>query len=108
MLKELSGIGVPVVGLFIALHGAAAAGTTPQSMPLTDAQMDSVAAGALSRAVADASADGTFSTAETKATATVSSLTDGTASGQVTALSIGSAGASVGASATLSLSVSYP
>jgi hypothetical protein len=108
MMKSLGAIVLPALGILVAFQGSAEAGNIPRSAPLTDTQMDKIAAGTLSIAIADGNAQGNFSTAETKVSTTVSSLTDGTASGQVTAFAIGTAGSNATASATLSLSVSYP
>ena len=98
-----------IAGFCVISHGLAQANEVPQSKQLTDVQLDRVAAGLpVVSATGDGTATGQLATAETNVTAiarTGGSI-GSTASGQVTAVGVSSAGALASASSHLSLTFS--
>ena len=111
MMRRLGTIGAStVIGLFLALHGFAAAADIRQSMKLSDAELDKVAAGAFVTAGGSGSAKGDLARTEAVVSSVARSVgnVDGKALGQVSAIAISSPGSLSSASSTLHLSVSSP
>ena len=103
--------GALAAGLVPALVGLAEAASRPQPTPLTDSQLDAIAAG-----VVAVSADGTGKATGNSSNTQVSLFAliamdgplDGIASGQVSASASATAGSAARASSVLSLSLALP